>query len=147
MTARAPSPSLGRRAAAAALALALACLAAACIERREELPRWTCDDDPSPPSWSRVSAAVMRPSCGTVACHSAVARRADLVLDSEEAGYASLVDADPEPFVRAGDPGHSELMYLLAGVDVARMMPPDAPLPEADVELVKRWICAGAEDD
>lgn len=130
--------------AAAALAIALA---PACIDRRDQAPAATCADDPEPPTWARVSATVMRPSCGTVACHSALARRADVVLDSAAAGYASLLTAEPEPFVRAGAPAESRLMYLLAGVDVARMMPPDAPLPDVDIALVERWICAGAEDD
>ena len=143
---RAPSRSRRQR----ALALAVAALAggpAACIDRRDEPPTASCADDPAPPTWSLVSAAVMQPSCGTVACHSALSRRAGVVLDSAAAGYTSLLAAEPEPFVRAGLPAESRLMYLLAGVDVARMMPPDAPLPTVDIELVARWICAGAEDD
>ena len=62
-------------------------------------------------------------------------------------GYRALLEAEPEPFVRPGAPRESRLMYLLAGVYVARAMPPEAPLPTVDVELVERWICAGAEDD
>lgn len=120
---------------------------AGCIERRDALPAVECAEDASPPTWTRVSVAVMQPSCGTVACHSAVARRAGVVLDSRDAGYASLVDVGEEPFVRPGAPAESRLMYLLAGVDVGRMMPPEAPLPDGEIELVARWICAGAEDD
>jgi hypothetical protein len=29
----------------------------------------------------------------------------------------------------------------------ARRMPPDRPLPEADIRLVERWILAGAVND
>ncbi len=108
---------------------------------------WTCDDDPAPPTWSLVSAAVMRPSCGTGSCHSRLAQRAGVVLDTAEDGYRALLAAEPEPFVRPGAPDDSRLMYLLVGVEVARTMPPDAPLPAVDVALVERWICAGAEDD
>ena len=118
-----------------------------CIDRRDELPAAECADDPAPPTWTRVSVAVMQPACGTVACHSALARRAGVVLDSRAAGYASLVEAEPEPFVQPGAPADSRLMYLLTGAAVARMMPPEAPLPAAELELVARWICAGAEDD
>lgn len=121
--------------------------AGACVERRDEPPVWSCADEPTPPTWSLVSAAVMRPSCGTVACHSALAQRAGVVLDTAADGYRALLEAEPEPFVRPGAPRESRLMYLLAGVDVARAMPPEAPLPTVDVELVERWICAGAEDD
>lgn len=130
-----------------ACAAAFALAAGACIERNDALPVWTCADDASPPSWRLVSAAVTKPSCGTAACHSSLTRRAGVVLDSAEAGYASLVLAQPEPFVRPGDPDGSKLMFLLAGAEVPRTMPPDAPLPGADVDLVLRWICAGAEDD
>lgn len=118
-----------------------------CIERRDEVPVWSCEDDPAPPTWSVVSAAVMQPSCGTVSCHSALTQRAGVVLDSAEAGYRSLLEAEPEPFVRPGAPQDSRVLYLLAGVEVAKAMPPDAPLPAVDVDLVARWICAGAEDN
>lgn len=142
-------PSVGRRARglAALGSTVLAVGPVACIDRRDEPVAATCADDPAPPTWSLVSAAVMQPSCGSASCHSALSRRAGVVLDSAAAGYTSLVAAEPEPFVRAGLPAESRLMYLLAGVDVARMMPPSEPLPTVDIELVARWICAGAEDD
>ena len=126
-------------------ASAIAC--AGCIERRDELPSASCGEDPAPPTWTRVSAEVMRPSCGTVACHSTLSRKAGVVLDSAAAGYPSLMNAEPEPFVRAGEPAASRLMYLLIGGEVEKLMPPDAPLADVEIELVGRWICAGARDD
>jgi hypothetical protein len=126
----------------------LASCAAACIERQDiTSAAWTCEDDADPPTWSLVSAAVTQPSCGTASCHSALTQRAGIVLDSAAAGYRSLVEAEPEPFVRPGSPQGSRVLYLLNGVEVARTMPPDAPLPGADIDLVRRWICAGAEND
>jgi hypothetical protein len=35
-------------------------------------------------------------------------------------------------------------MYLLLGIEVRTAMPPDRPLPEADVALIERWILEGA---
>lgn len=127
--------------------LALALLAPACIARSDQLPVESCTADPRPPTWAYVSAAVMQPSCGTASCHSTLTQQAGVILDSKSLGYRSLVEAMPEPFVQPGAPQDSRVMYLLAGVDVAKRMPPDAPLPEADIELVRRWICAGAEDN
>jgi hypothetical protein len=47
-------------------------------------------------------------------------------------------------FVVPGDPA-STLLSLLDG-DERRRMPPDAPLPAADVALVRLWIEAGAPE-
>lgn len=127
--------------------LALVLLTSACIAGTDQLPDESCTADPSPPTWAYVSAAVMQPSCGTATCHSTLTQEAGVILDSPALGYRSLVQAMPEPFVQPGAPQDSRVMYLLDGVDVARRMPPDAPLPAGDVELVRRWICAGAEDN
>lgn len=104
-------------------------------------------EDDRPARWSVISDAIIQPSCGTAACHSALAETADVVLDSREAGYSALVysSASAGPFVRPGDPD-SPLLYLLRGDEVTRM-PPDAPLPPADIALIEEWILAGAEDD
>lgn len=121
-------------------------VASGCIDRGEQLVA-SCDVDPDPPTWQYVSAAVMQPSCGTASCHSTLTQRAGVILDDAALGYRSLLDATPEPFVRAGAPQDSRVLYLLEGVEVDTRMPPDAPLPDADIELVQRWICAGAEDN
>lgn len=118
-----------------------------CIERIDQLPVQTCGDDLEPPTWAYVSAAVMQPSCGTASCHSGLAQRAGVILDSAPRGYRSLLEAMPEPFVQPGAPQDSRVIYLLEGSEVARRMPPDAPLPDAGIELVRRWICAGAENN
>jgi hypothetical protein len=102
--------------------------------------------DPRPAAWSLISTAIVQPRCGTAGCHSELARTRGLILDSREAGYRSLVTMPPDghgAYVVAGDPGASALVYLLRGDEVARM-PPDAPLPRADVELIERWIVDGA---
>ncbi len=129
------------------LLLAATLLAAACVDRADELPAWTCDEDPDPPTWSYLSTTVVQPNCATALCHSGSAATAGVALDDRESGYRSLLQAEPEPFVRPFEPQNSRLLYLLDGFEVDRRMPPDSPLPAAEVELVKRWICAGAEDD
>ena len=49
-------------------------------------------------------------------------------------------------FVVPGDPDASKLVHMLRGDETERM-PPDAPLPDADIELIERWIRAGARFD
>jgi hypothetical protein len=62
-----------------------------------------------------------------------------VTLDDPDEAYDDLV---VRRFVVPGDPA-STLMSLLEG-DERRRMPPDAPLPAADIELIRRWIEAGA---
>ena len=48
------------------------------------------------------------------------------------------------PLVTPYDPSQSLLVHMLRAQGAARM-PPDRPLPEADIELVERWILNGAK--
>lgn len=100
-----------------------------------------CAADPSerPATWSYVHAAVIAPNCATASCHSERAATAGLVLDDADEAYAALV---ARQFVVPGDPA-STLMSLLEGEERQRM-PPDAPLPAADIDLVRTWIAEGA---
>lgn len=111
--------------------------------------------DDRPVSFTYIQGAVFQQSCATAACHSGHFPIGGLGLDSVDAAYAGLVGApcvDGEPptdpllnFVRPGDPQRSRLVHLLEGTDVPWRMPPDAPLPEPDIELVRNWILDGAE--
>lgn len=102
-------------------------LAAACTSRER------------PASWSYVHAAIIAPNCATSSCHSERAAAAGVVLDDPDSAYEVLLERQ---FVIAGDPS-STLMSLLAGDERPRM-PPDAPLPAADIDLVREWIEDGA---
>jgi hypothetical protein len=42
-----------------------------------------------------------------------------------------------------GRPAISRLVTVLT--DGNRVMPPDTPLPTADIELITRWVAGGAE--
>jgi len=102
--------------------------------------------DDRPARWSFISATIMEPSCATVNCHSAVAQRAGVDLHDRATGYHALTDRN---FVRPGDqsePRMSALLHLLNGEGSLRM-PPDSPLPQADVDLIDKWIAAGAKND
>jgi hypothetical protein len=99
--------------------------------------------DDRPARWSFISAAVVEPACATVNCHSHVSARAGVDLHARDIGYYTLVN---ELYVIPGDPAESALLSLL-NAQGTRRMPPDAPLPQADIDLIAAWIAAGATND
>lgn len=110
--------------------------------------------DDRPASWSYIHAAIIRPSCATISCHSDENAQAGLRLHTREAAYSILVgrSCDGPPFdeqapgnyVVPGDPARSQLMHLIIGEEVPRAMPPDRLLPAPDVDLIETWILEGA---
>jgi hypothetical protein len=100
-----------------------------------------CDvaPDPRPTTWPYLHAAIVVPSCASASCHSSTVHAGGLVLQDATAAQLELVG---EQYVLPGDP-HSPLMFLLEGNERDRM-PPDAPLPRADIELIRRWVVDGA---
>jgi hypothetical protein len=64
-------------------------------------------------------------------------------LSARGVAYESLVARN---FVIPGDPSHSPVMFLMEATGSQRM-PPDLPLPGADIELIGRWILNGANND
>lgn len=105
------------------------------------------DTDERPARWSYISRAIIEPSCATVACHSRFTSRGGLRLEGSDESWVILVGYDERGnYVIPGDPARSKLMHLLRGDEIWRM-PPDQPLPEADIALIERWILEGATND
>jgi hypothetical protein len=120
-----------------------------------------CEDRPA--TWVYISAGIVQPACATSRCHVHSSAAAGLQLDTVEGGYLALVGAPPPQnsvpplppatppatppmsahHVVPGHPESSVLMFRLRGQGV-RKMPPDEPLPDADLELIERWILEGA---
>jgi hypothetical protein len=102
-----------------------------------------CTGDPGdrPATWAYLHPAIIAPNCATSSCHSARVETAGVALDEAGEAYRDLID---RRFVVPGDPA-SALMPLLEGDERGRM-PPDAPLPAADIELIRAWIAAGAPE-
>jgi hypothetical protein len=118
---------------------------AICVLAVAALAACTTTDDRAA-NWATISTTIFEPSCGTAGCHSQLSQVAGVILDSRDTGCRTLVTNPPDTygsFVTPGDPDHSQLMYLLRG-DEIRRMPPDGPLPDADVALVAAWITNGA---
>jgi len=99
-----------------------------------------------PAKWSFISAAITEPSCATVNCHSAVAQKAGVDLHNRATGYTSLTTKGFATLADPADPRSAPVLYLMRAQGSIRM-PPDVPLPEADILLIQTWISAGAHDD
>lgn len=99
--------------------------------------------DDRPPKWSFISATIMEPSCATVNCHSAITQRAGIDLHAKDIGYYTMINGF---YVVPNDVTGSSLVYLLNASGSLRM-PPDNPLPAADILLIERWIEGGAPND
>ena len=115
---------------------------------------WLCaagcgsSTDDRPPKWSFISATIMEPSCATVNCHSTITRQGGVDLSSASAGYQALVmnAGGMTYYVYPGYPQYSSLVTIMNAVGSMRM-PPDNPLPQADIQLIENWISAGAQDN
>jgi hypothetical protein len=139
------------------LALASALFGAACAKT-----------DDRPAVWTYISAELFQPSCATASCHSRGLAVAGLDFSDPDRGYNSLTGLkvwipDPNgtiggdclmvgatvycerarPLLVAFDPSQSRVVNMLRARSAPRM-PPDRPLPEADIELVEAWILDGA---
>jgi hypothetical protein len=127
------------------------------------------ETDPRPPVWEYLSPAIFQPNCASVSCHSRAAAAAGLDFSDPDRGYTSLTglwvwivdkQGTPEqncrwtqsgvvcqrafrPMVTPYIPGQSRVVHMLRARGASRM-PPDRPLPEADIRLVEEWILDGA---
>jgi hypothetical protein len=100
--------------------------------------------DDRPAKWSFISATITEPSCATVNCHSAIAQRAGVDLHDRASGYRDLTTRN---FVLPNDQTESSAILFLMRAQGSVRMPPDNPLPEADIVLIDNWIKAGAHND
>jgi hypothetical protein len=107
------------------------------------LPGATVAADPT--YWQDVRP-VLRKHC--TVCHREAKLRepeisASLALDTP----ANVLKGGKTPVVKPGKPAESLLLELLTTADPKRRMPLDGdPLPAAEVELIRKWIAAGAPE-
>ena len=83
--------------------------------------------DERPAKWSYISATIIQPQCATVNCHSAIA------MKGAKAGGYDFHD------VASGCASWSGTQVLRKNKGKVPRMPPDAPLPAADIELIEQW--------
>src|SRR5687767_535307 len=96
------------------------------------------EGDERPASWSYIHAAIIAPRCATASCHSDLGRAKTLSFSDRDEAFEYIKDDD----------NYFTLTDLLKGVrvDLPRM-PPDQPLPAADIVLIERWNAEGRQDN
>jgi hypothetical protein len=107
--------------------------------------------DDRPPTLEYITETILAPSCAAAQCHSPFKAQVGDVFDTPEATRRTIV-ANGLVFVEDRDA--PEASYLIRSLTVGTdslldpgsgtvRMPYDAPMPDADIELIKRWIEAG----
>ena len=92
------------------------------------------------------------PDCTTSGCHSGASPPGGLNLESANS-YAALVGVSSSQDaalqrVQPGDPANSYLIQKLEGTaSGGQQMPPGAPLPQSEIDVIRQWILDGAIDD
>lgn len=74
-------------------------------------------------------------------CHDASLQESDLRLDSRD---GILQGGLSGAAVIAGNPGQSLLLHAVMGIRGLEQMPPDEPLDESEISILRRWIKMGA---
>lgn len=102
----------------------------------------------------RTIQQVFTQSCALPTCHSAIARQGNLILESEELSWESLVDRPSAHEdaaeqgllrVKSGDPDNSFLMRKLRNQGPGDAMPQGLPpLSDAIIDMIGDWIARGA---
>lgn len=93
------------------------------------------------PSFSRDIQPLLSEHC--LVCHGPNEAEAGLRLDAAEYAWETL-DSGARA-IQPGDPSQSELLRRVGSTDDSIRMPPEGdPLTESEIDLLRRWIAAGA---
>lgn len=110
------------------------------------------DTDDRPATLDYITQTILAPSCAGAECHSAYRAQVGDVFDTPGAARRSIVEnglviypddtANPDSslLIRVLTVGAPS---ILSRGDTVRM-PYDAPMPDADIALIRRWIDEGA---
>jgi hypothetical protein len=99
------------------------------------------------PTFDQVFTRTLKPTCALsgASCHAAEGAMGGLVLTDADSAYAALLGQDGgKGRVVAGDAACSLIIERLDATD-ARVMPPGAPLADAERCAVAQWIQNGAK--
>lgn len=100
-------------------------------------------DNNRPATLPYITEAILQPNCAQDVCHSSYTRAKGYAFDTVAAARASLTPVGGStPIINLDEPDAS-LLYTVLTRSVKRM-PYDAPLPDKDIDLILRWIEAGA---
>jgi hypothetical protein len=104
------------------------------------------DTDDRPVSFNYIHAAILKPNCATSGCHSTLTKTRGVDLQDRDSALlvfrlSGLGDLD------AGVMYKDIPLLLKGGAGQFYRMPPDQPLPNADIDLIERWFIAGKLDN
>jgi len=112
----------------------------------------TTDDD-RPATLRYITSSILAPSCGAAQCHSTFTQQNGDVFDTVVAARQSIHRYGLALPSDASDPANAELIHWVTddqpfgrrdrNGDIIGRMPFDAPLPNADIDLMKKWIAEG----
>jgi hypothetical protein len=104
-------------------------------------------------TFTRVQNGIFTPTCAALGCHDLLGRRQNLVLAAGSA-YGQIVGVPSEQMpalrrIAAGDPANSYLYRKITGAGITgdRMPQGQAPLTDAQINLIRDWIRRGAPND
>src|SRR3954463_9414818 len=107
--------------------------------------------DDRPPTLDFITETILAPSCASAECHSAFKREVGDQFDTPAAARLSIVANGLALVSDQEDPASSFLVRSLTVGNPSILdpgsgnvrMPYDEPMPDADIELIKRWIADG----
>lgn len=103
--------------------------------------------DDRPETLAYITETILKPSCATAECHSAMKAERGYVFDSVDAARASLkpivLTCDEPPCTTA--PAGSYLLTVITQQDTdGNRMPIDVPLANKDIVLIEQWLLDGS---
>ncbi len=106
---------------------------------QDTIPFHPCDPDSV--YFERDLLPILVSNCALSGCHDAQSAQDGVILDS----YINVLSTGD---IKAGDPGDSDLYEVLVDNDPGDRMPPAPadPLPQAQIDLVFKWISQGAQN-
>ncbi len=112
------------------------------------LPACDQTENDRPPTLPYITLAILQPYCAQGVCHSSYRKENGYAFDTVDAARESLLIGRSGAATRLVNPDEPEtsLLYTVL-IRKIRRMPYDAPLPDKDIELIRRWIEQKAASD
>lgn len=106
------------------------------------------ENDQRPRTVEYVTEAILAPNCGNAQCHSSFRNAYGYAFDTVEEAQRSLANGLVGT-IRGNERGEligeSSSAFLITVLTRTKdRMPYDQPLPEADINMIRRWIDYGA---
>jgi hypothetical protein len=101
-----------------------------------------------PPTFDQVFSRTLAPTCAQPGgvCHASTGVQGGLLFITPDDSYALLLgESGSAPRVVPGNPACSLLVERIYATDPDKLMPPKAPLSDAERCAIVQWIAGGAK--